>query len=955
MQGALAIVNFLLTDAPLPVLRAKMMLLGSEGVGKTTLVDTLFPFEGPLETQGMLLRTKYWGRLQGNTFAKFDTPHDITPHRNKLFALDSTAWKINASRENLSFDLQGRDRGEPASVYFCPDAQSFDNWCVKIKQALKRPHTKGVEVTTLVTPKEALTEVFKTYGLQRYSLEVSVWDTSGEQSNWRGYPNFFTPGTVFIIVWNLTARETDGLEYWLRVLSTHAVVAKADSPASILVIGTFLDHPQVKPGDKATRASKVDRLAQDMGLVISYFEMSNSGELETANMVREMVFQAILSRLDLKERPARTTLLINTFLQTLKQGPEPRQMITLEEINEVVGNMDLVRTSLRQLSRWGLCTYFETPAPLAAVVILGPGLLSTLRSSLKAAYSDAGLKDGIIVNSALVPVWPPFSVRGKREKDRKVLCAASLALLERLGVGFVMADDVKNGKPFDLQRTVIPELLGDRIEISAASSSPRNANFLQMWPEKQPPDFPVQIERVLKVYTLLSEHFDRVLFQLGPLVREDYIWRTEALLHSKEYSGSRAWVRAEMHASRVAIMVRSKSLDDANRLLEFLVSQVTEALVAANPTSPPPHRVLRSPHSAYADLRIEEVKVDTERSPETRKLACPLTGFPIRADLLLQQANSTTSFSPPSSSASPWWAYTSPSEAASTAPRSISSIPSSIIPVFEHDVESNRELFDKFKVLLAKTPSSLYSGEVVKVSFISSPKAQFAFDGKRDVFRRQLENSSHRPQSESWRNDMDKDQRNLYFFALTHQVSQFRAEFNDGSLPFLLPMFSGTTQEGAKQIADHGYASITPADDGYYGKGYYLSSDLAHATSCTPETSPGTGVKVCVLSLVLPGNPYPVTEVPTKGNGDPNPGSLVGQGCRPGYQSNYTVVTNDLGSPSYPDPRGDILNALYHRKVSDELVVFEPTQVLPLFIVQFRVPADRKGPPKTTRKEWVPN
>jgi len=73
-----------------------------------------------------------------------------------------------------------------------------------------------------------------------------------------------------------------------------------------------------------------------------------------------------------------------------------------------------------------------------------------------------------------------------------------------------------------------------------------------------------------------------------------------------------------------------------------------------------------------------------------------------------------------------------------------------------------------------------------------------------------------------------------------------------------------------------------------------------------------------LIALTVSGNPYPVTEPPNKDN----PTSLVGQASKIGYQSHYLEATQ-RGQPA--------INVA--ERYGDELVVFEGSQTLPLFLV----------------------
>ena len=77
------------------------------------------------------------------------------------------------------------------------------------------------------------------------------------------------------------------------------------------------------------------------------------------------------------------------------------------------------------------------------------------------------------------------------------------------------------------------------------------------------------------------------------------------------------------------------------------------------------------------------------------------------------------------------------------------------------------------------------------------------------------------------------------------------------------------------------------------------------------------------LSMVTAGNAFPVTAHPHQ------PGSLLGQACRIGYQSHFAIVDSaDLTEEAYPTKSAPI-NAT---STPDELVVFESAQALPIFV-----------------------
>ena len=69
-QGTKSIVQYILdlckSPNSNPLYRTKLMVVGYENVGKTTILDCLFPITNFGETKGKLVRNEYLIELQGN-------------------------------------------------------------------------------------------------------------------------------------------------------------------------------------------------------------------------------------------------------------------------------------------------------------------------------------------------------------------------------------------------------------------------------------------------------------------------------------------------------------------------------------------------------------------------------------------------------------------------------------------------------------------------------------------------------------------------------------------------------------------------------------------------------------------------------------------------------------------------------------------------------------------------
>ena len=135
-------------------------------------------------------------------------------------------------------------------------------------------------------------------------------------------------------------------------------------------------------------------------------------------------------------------------------------------------------------------------------------------------------------------------------------------------------------------------------------------------------------------------------------------------------------------------------------------------------------------------------------------------------------------------------------------------------------------------------------------------------------------------------------------------------------------MFQGTSEDAAFKIITNGFGITSSVDDGYYGRGIYFTSKIDYAAKyCKPAKNKG---KVFLLSLVISANSFPVTEHPFQ-----NPKGFLGQACKPGYQTHFTIVSSNKISNAFPVKSMENEN----EEKSDELVVFEGSQILPLFLI----------------------
>ena len=92
-----------------PLFRSKLMVVGYESVGKTTILDCLFPLDGWLHSQGKLVRTKYWFKFQGNTLRKYAKRGDAVPHKDRVIVFENRQWEVVALPKDFGIKISPRN------------------------------------------------------------------------------------------------------------------------------------------------------------------------------------------------------------------------------------------------------------------------------------------------------------------------------------------------------------------------------------------------------------------------------------------------------------------------------------------------------------------------------------------------------------------------------------------------------------------------------------------------------------------------------------------------------------------------------------------------------------------------------------------------------------------------------------------------------------------------------
>jgi len=200
---------------------------------------------------------------------------------------------------------------------------------------------------------------------------------------------------------------------------------------------------------------------------------------------------------------------------------------------------------------------------------------------------------------------------------------------------------------------------------------------------------------------------------------------------------------------------------------------------------------------------------------------------------------------------------------------------------------------------------------VEKITAVYNPTLVTNFIGQYKIMLTRSGNELF--QRKNWTKSKEADQKTWVNNNYDKYVSQFPWNDKEKCPPGarILPVLHGTDAQIAEKICETGFAALSSLDAGYFGKGIYFTSFALYALPyISSKHSPAI-----IVSYVLPGNVYPVTE------GHKGPTKLLGGPIKNGYSSHY-VCTNRMGD-CLEDPSSEFY---------DEFVIPQESQITPAFI-----------------------
>jgi len=560
-QGTKSIVQYILdlckSPNSNPLYRTKLMVVGYENVGKTTILDCLFPIIDFGETKGKLVRNEYLIELQGKYFRRYK-PKELNKVYKEII-LENKQWNIQEIKETglELIPLIDKSQKKKIEIYF-KDQETRDKWIERLKRVILNSATHGIEIQNQILQNQNqnqnksnnVSELIKSLHSSsdqqnlETNIDVSIWDFAGQHDYYNNHHYFLSTRTVFLVLWKMKDEKVglEGLNFWFKSLSSHlqhdsTSLANNKPYFSILVVGTFLDDQNVDKSEesKKLREQKILEIAKSNRIhyPIQIYEVSCS-TMENINGLKQSIYKTALTHGYMGEKLPIGYLNIKNSIEELRNQDKFKNLPIIE-IQELVNynkanssfefDDEFVKRGLKLLHQWGTCVYFDEPKELSNYVILKPEFLTKeVMGKLFKPDLRHNFKDGILKHSDLKLFWPNYM-----DKSEMLV-----TLMEKFEICFKLKED--ENKPFKDQRSLIVSYLPE--------NQPNNLS--NYWPnELSNKNEEIEIERTIIFNMIPKEMVSRLFVCLQHKIEDQLIWRYGMAFISKENKNVRAFVNVE--------------------------------------------------------------------------------------------------------------------------------------------------------------------------------------------------------------------------------------------------------------------------------------------------------------------------------------------------------------------------------------------------------------------------
>jgi len=619
-----------------PIYRTKLMVVGYENVGKTALLDCLFPIRDLGETKGKLVRTEYLIELQGKYLRRYK-PNELN-NVYKEIILENKQWNVREIKETRLELIPLYDRNQKKIEIYFKDEQTRDKWSGRLKRVILNVATYGIEIQDQILQNqnksnivsELVENVHSSSGQQNITpnIDVSIWDFGG-QHGYNMLHYFLSTRSLFLVLWKMKNEKEglEGLNFWFKSLSSHlqhdpTSLANNKPYFSIIVVGTFLDDQNVNRSEesKKLREQEILEIAKSNGIdySIQIYEVSCS-TMENIDELKQDIYKTSLTHGYMGEKLPIGYLNIKNSIEELREQEkfkdlpiiEVRELINYHKTNSSFEfDYEFMKRGLRLLHQWGTCVYFDESTELSNYVILKPEFLTKeVMGKLFSPDLRHNFKDGILHHSKLNIFWPNYMDKAEM----------LMSLMEKFEICFKLEED--EGKPFKDQRSLIVNYLPEDKPNDLSKYWPTTIRRRE-----------IEIERIFSFNQVPSEMVSRFLVRFHDKIVDTVIWRRGVLLKHFDMNVL-CLLEVKMLENIFEIRVRGKERKECLEMMRDIYEEVK--IVSGNYKGVRWKECVRSPHFSKALIDLKEIYQDSTLELEDRTLICPITHFPIYGEDLL--------------------------------------------------------------------------------------------------------------------------------------------------------------------------------------------------------------------------------------------------------------------------------------------------------------------------------
>jgi len=596
----------LLQSSERQVYRSKLMVVGYERIGKTSLLDCLLPLTGYLYYTKNVKQKKYWFKLQGKYLHRFKDESE-----NELIdeiVLENKQWKLNIlsktkkleDKECYGFELIRDIKPKRRIEYYCENENERDKWIDKLNRLIKNKSTHGIDIQNHKIKPKGKGKGKEEKGKEKeFELDISVWDFAGQHEYYNNHHHFLSTRSLFLVCWKINEGEKglEGLKFWLKSLKFHLSKDNLDKNTnkplySIFIVGTHLDHYSINQDEQSIkeRNEKIQEILKELDIKfgIEIIEIS-SMNLENIEDLQVKIWETISNHSYMGERVPSSYLTINDEIQQIKKdfgrkkdqdenedengnenGKENEipiiELIKFEERLKTKGdfNMELIKRSLNLLTMWGECGYFGESERLSNILIYQLKFLTKqVMAELFRPEHKKYFENGILENSNLREVWKDYS---------NELIEQIFELMEKFEVCFRLReyqkmnqDENEKMEDFFEGKSIIPSYLEMKTKEDIEEYFPNEC-----------PNWMIEKSRILKFEVIPQELISRILIKIQSMNQEHLIWRNG--IYFDEGVQLKCLINCSIELNQLEIKIRGINFEIIKDFIKKLINSINDSL-----------------------------------------------------------------------------------------------------------------------------------------------------------------------------------------------------------------------------------------------------------------------------------------------------------------------------------------------------------------------------------------